>query len=168
MSHCVHYYIANPPMETIESRRMSQYIQSKRFWVGFYLNLHFIWLDWIYFVTQSDLFKYWKLSVHPITWFKCTCEVILINLVCLVHCDMWFQLCGGYFCVAFIFIYNVGAYRDAELKWSNWCNDAENDMKKRMFYEDCRFKLFFFYFLLVWILRELIIGTDFFCVWYFI
>lgn len=105
MSHCVHYYIANPPMETIESRRMSQYIQSKRFWVGFYLNLHFIWLDWIYFVTQSDLFKYWKLSVHPITWFKCTCEVILINLVCLVHCDMWISTMRWIFlCCVFIHI----------------------------------------------------------------
>lgn len=54
MSHCVHYYIANPPMETIESRRrMSQYIQSKTF-----SESAFIWIyisfDWIEFILSHN------------------------------------------------------------------------------------------------------------------
>lgn len=92
-----------------------------------------------------------------------------LNKSGVVHCDMWFQLCGGYFCVAFIFIYinTVGVY----IEMQSW-NEAIDDMKKRMFYEDCRFLscccFYFYYFLLVLMLRKLINGTDFFCVWYFI
>lgn len=129
----------------LNRRRMSQYIQSKRFWVGFYLNLHFIWLDWIYFVTQSDLFKYWKLSVHPITWFKCTCEVILINLVC-----VWFTVICGFNYAVDIFVLRLYSHiMSVHIEMQSWNEAIDVMMLKTTWRSECFmrivvFKLCFF------------------------
>lgn len=91
-------------------------------------------------------------------------------------CVRFTVICGfnyavDIFVLRFIFIYIMSVHTEMQ----SWNEAIDVMMLKTTWRSECFMRivdfklfLFFYYFLLFWMLRELIIGTDFFCVWHFI